>query len=71
MKEILVISLFVTIIMFIAHALPINENVIEKNIINAKTKQDKCMGYGIALIYYAMFIAVGLYIYKRQFKTML
>jgi hypothetical protein len=63
-KELVVTSVFVTLFVFIAHMLPINENTIEKKIINAKNKQDKYIGYGIAFMYYVLLIFIGLYFSK-------
>jgi hypothetical protein len=62
--EIITIAIFVTIIMFIAHAIPINTKFIEPKLMRAKTMKDKICSYLLALAYYATIIAIALYFSK-------
>ena len=55
-------SVIITLLLFLAHAMPFNENVIEKNIVSSKTKHDKIIGYIYAYIYYVIFMMIGMYV---------
>lgn len=61
--NIMIVSIIVTILLFIAHALPINENIIEPNITNAIKENNtikKNIAYVIAYLYYLLVIFIGL-----------
>lgn len=64
-KSLLIVCICATIFMFIAHALPFNENVIEKNIMESETQQDKIKNYIIAVGYYVVVIFICFYLLKN------
>lgn len=67
-KEILITSILATLFLFFAHALPINEIIIEGNIVNSNTILDKIIAYIIAFLYYVVVLFTCFYIVRRVKK---
>lgn len=67
-KEIFIVSVLSTLFLFFAHALPINEKIIERNITKSKTTFHKIIAYIIAFLYYVVVLFICFSVTKYIIK---